>query len=64
MKNVVYFILKALSVIKIFKVLSWLFSHIEKELDYKDQVNFEAYAVTAGLTNNLIFLIKSLFYTT
>ena len=64
MKNVFYFILKALSVIKIFKVLSWLFGHIEKELDYKDQVNFEAYAVTAWLTNNFIFLIKSLFYTT
>ena len=30
MKNVFYFILKALFVIKIFKFLSWLFDHVEK----------------------------------
>ena len=30
MKNIFYFILKALFVLKIFKFLSWLFGHIEK----------------------------------
>ena len=29
MKNAFYFILKALSVLKIFKFLSWLFRHVE-----------------------------------
>ena len=30
MKNVFYFILKAFFVLKIFKLLSWLFGHVEK----------------------------------
>ena len=30
MKNAFYFILKALFVLKIFKLLSWLFEHVEK----------------------------------
>ena len=30
MKKYFYFILKALFVLKIFKFLSWLFSHVEK----------------------------------
>ena len=30
MKNVFYFILKALSILKMFKFLSWLFGHVEK----------------------------------
>ena len=30
MKNAFYFILKASSVLKIFKFLSWLFGHVEK----------------------------------
>ena len=33
MKNAVYFILKALFVLKIFEFLSWLFGHVEKWLD-------------------------------
>ena len=33
MKNTFYFTLKALFVLKIFKVLSWLFGHVEKRLD-------------------------------
>ena len=33
MKNVFYFILKALLVLKIFKFLSELFAHVEKGLD-------------------------------
>ena len=31
MKNSFYFILKALFVLKIFKLLSWLFGHVEKK---------------------------------
>ena len=30
MKNAFYFILKALFALKIFKLLSWLFGHVEK----------------------------------
>ena len=45
-KNVFYFILKALFVLKIFKFLSWFFGRVEKRLDLKDEVNFKIYAVT------------------
>ena len=38
MKNAFYFILKALSFLKILKFLSWLFGHVEK--------------IASGLTNN------------
>ena len=33
MKNAFYWVLKALLVLKIFKFLSWIFSHVEKRLD-------------------------------
>ena len=33
MKNVSYFILKVLYILKIFTVLSWLFGHAGKQLD-------------------------------
>ena len=36
-----YFTLKVLSVLKIFKFLSSIFCHIEKQLDKKDKVNFK-----------------------
>ena len=45
MKNAFYFTSKALSVFKIFKLLSWLFGHVSKRLD-------QFYDVTAWLTNN------------
>ena len=50
MKNVFYFILKALFVLKIFKFLSWLFGHVEETawLEWKDKVDFKIYDVTAG----------------
>ena len=35
MKNAFYFVLKTLFVLKIFRFLSWLFSHVEKRLDYE-----------------------------
>ena len=51
-RNSFYFTSKALSFLKIFKFLSWLFGHVAKRLDKKDQVNFKFYNVTAWLTNN------------
>ena len=52
MKNACYFTLKALFVLKIFKFLSWLFSHVEKRLYQKYKVNFKIYDVKTRLTNN------------
>ena len=50
MKNVLF--LKALFVLKIFKFLSWLFEHVKKRLDEKDEINFEIYDVIAWFTMN------------
>ena len=52
MTNAFYFTSKALFIFKIFKFLSWLFSHVLKRLYQKDKVNFKFYDVTAWLTNN------------
>ena len=52
MNNAFYFTLKALLVLKIFKFLSCLFGHVEKQLDQKDKVNFKINDVTAWLKNN------------
>ena len=52
MENAFYFILKVLFVLKIFKFLSWLFSHVEKQLDQKDKVNLKIFDVTSWLTYN------------
>ena len=52
MENGFYLNLKGLFILKIFKFLSLLFGHIEKELDKNDQVNFKIYDATAWLTNN------------
>ena len=46
MKIDFYFTLKALFVLKIFKFLSLLFGHVEKWLDWKDQINMKFYVVT------------------
>ena len=43
MKNAFYFTSKALFVLKIFKVLPWLFGHITKQLDLKDKFNLKFY---------------------
>ena len=51
-RNAFYFTLKALFVLKIFKFLSWLFGHLGKRLDQKDQVNFKISDVKTWLTNN------------
>ena len=52
LKNAFRFILKSLFVLKIFKVLFYLFGHVEKLLDQKDQVNLKVYDVTACETSN------------
>ena len=51
-KNAFYFTSIAFFILKIFKFLSWLFGHVSKWLDKKDNVNFKFYDVTAWLTNN------------
>ena len=50
-KNVFYFMLKALFVLKIFTFLSWLFGYVGKWLDKKAVVNFKIYDVTDWTTN-------------
>ena len=51
-KNAFYFTSKVLFVLKIFRFLSWLFGHVAKRFDKKDNVNFKFYDVTVWLTNN------------
>ena len=46
-----YFILKAVSVLKIFNFL-FFFGHVGKRLDKKAQVDFKIYDVTVWETNN------------
>ena len=52
MKNAFYFTLRALFLLKIFKFLFWLLSHVEKKLDYKDKVSFKIYNITTWEANN------------
>ena len=52
-KKAFYFILKSIFfVLKIFKFLYWLFSHVEKSGLIRKKVNFKIYDVTAWLTSN------------
>ena len=51
-KNAFYFTSKALFVLKISKFLSWLFGHVTKRFNKKNNVNFTFYDVRAWLTNN------------
>ena len=52
LRNVSYFMLKALFLIEIFKFLCWLFGHVEKQPNKKAVVNFKIYDVTDWTTNN------------
>ena len=52
MKNVFYFMLKALFVLEIFSFLSWLFGYVEKRLDKKFKTNSKIYNITNSATNN------------
>ena len=51
-KNTFYFVLKALFVHEIFKLLSWLFGFVEKRLDKKPMINFKIHDVTDWTANN------------
>ena len=44
-KNIFYFTLKALSVLKTFKALSWLLGFVEKRHVDRDKANFKIYDV-------------------
>ena len=46
MKNVFYFISKALLVLEIFTFLTWLFGYVEKWLEEKAMTNFKIHDVT------------------
>ena len=52
MKYSPYFFLKALSVFKIFKFLTWPFGHVEKKALLKRKFDFKIHDVTTWLTNN------------
>ena len=52
MKNAFYFTSKVFFVLKMFKLLSWLFGHVAKRLGKKDQISFRFYYITAWLKNN------------
>ena len=52
MKNVFYFMLKALFVFEIFAFLSLLFGYVGKRLDEKAKVNFKIYDLSDRTTNN------------
>ena len=50
MKKALYFTLKPLSVLEIFKFLVWLFGHVGKRLDKKAEINFKIYDVKNSIT--------------
>ena len=52
MKKALYISLKAFSVLNIFKFLPWLFVHVKKKFDKKDEVNLKFYEVTTLEGNN------------
>ena len=52
MKNVFYFMLKALFVLEIFSFLSWLFGYVEKRFDKKAEVHSKIYDVPDWTINN------------
>ena len=51
-KNVFYFTLEALFVLKIFKFCHYFLVMQKKRLDWKDKVNFKIHDVTTWLLNN------------
>ena len=52
MKNACYFMLKALFVLAMFTLSSWLFGYAEKRLDQIAMVNFKIHDVTDWTRNN------------
>ena len=56
-QNSYYFMLKALLVLKISKLLIWIFGHVEKWLDKNAKDCFKIYYVADWETNNYNTLI-------
>ena len=52
--------LKALFVLRIFKVLSWLFGHAKKWLDKKGKINFNIYDVTDWTEINTMRILPNI----
>ena len=52
METAFYLILKEIFVPKVLKFFSLLFGSIQKQLDYRDKVNFKIYDVKSGKANN------------
>ena len=52
MKNIFYFMLKALLVLEIFTFLFRLFGYVEKRLDQKAIASYKIYDVIDWTTNN------------
>ena len=52
MRNGFYFMLKALFILEIFTLLSWLFGYVEKRLNKKVVINFKVYDITDWTKNN------------
>ena len=52
MKNTFYFLVKTLFGLEKFIVLSWLFGHVEKQLDEKAMINYKIYNVTDWTEND------------
>ena len=52
MTNAFYFILQAYFLVKKFKVMHWLFGHIEKTIWLERKVNFKIYDAPTWLTSN------------
>ena len=53
MENAFYFTLEALFFFKVFKILSWLFDHVTKRLDKKDNLTWETF-FSENHTQNMV----------
>ena len=60
MKDIFCFILKALFILKMFKLLPCCFGQIEKRLDQKDKVNFRFYEDTVWLKTTIAHLLPNI----
>ena len=60
MKTASHLMLKGLSVLNIFKFLSWLFGHVGKQLDKKWKINFKIYDVTDWETDSTMHILLNI----
>ena len=59
-KKMLFFIAKALFILKIFKFLFWLFGHVEKMAWLEDKFNFEFHDVTNWLNTIIIHILPNI----